>query len=152
MEPLAVKTITILLAIVVGPTFHLAEGSDPTPADETKKLAGIWKGYVVDGRGEKPNQGPVKLEITVKNDTIIAVQEGSKDLGEGTFTLRLMTDAKQIDAVRSKNPGKGQTFLGIYSLDGDTFKWCVSTPKKDRPTDFVTKAGQFLLILKRGKS
>lgn len=143
------------LAIVVVVTC-LAESSlwsaDPDPADDVKKLAGVWKGYVVDGKGEKPNQGPVKLEITVKGDTITALQDGSKDLGEGTFTLKIHKDEKQIDAVRSKNPGKGQAFSGIYSLDGDTLKWCVSTRKKDRPTDFITKTGQFLLILKREKS
>lgn len=125
---------------------------EPDPADEVKKFTGTWKGYVVDGKGEKPNQGPVKLEITVKGDTITAVQQGSKDLGEGTFTLKLLKDQKQIDAVRSKNPGKGQTFLGIYSLEGDTLKWCVTTRKKERPTEFITKTGQFLLILKRDKS
>ncbi len=128
-----------------------AIGAETDPADDAKTLVGTWKGYVVDGRGEKPNQGPVKLEITVKGDTITAIQEGSKDLGEGTFTLKLAKSEKQIDAVRTKNPGKGQTFLGIYSLDGDTLKWCVSTPNKARPTDFITKTGQFLLILKRDK-
>jgi uncharacterized protein (TIGR03067 family) len=126
--------------------------ADPDPAEEVKKFAGTWKGYVVDGKGENPNRGPVKLEITVKGDTITAVQDGKTDLGEGTFTLKLLKDEKQIDAVRSKNPGKGQTFLGIYSLEGDTLKWCVTTRKKDRPTEFITKTGQFLLILKREKS
>jgi uncharacterized protein (TIGR03067 family) len=129
-----------------------SRAAEPDPTDDVKKLAGVWKGYVVNGRGEQPNQGPVKLEITVKGETILAVQDGSKDLGEGTYTLKFTKDGKHIDAVRSKNPGKGQTFLGIYSLEGDTLKWCVSTPKKDRPADFITKTGQFLLILKRDKS
>jgi uncharacterized protein (TIGR03067 family) len=147
---MAKTTCLLAVALLLGAAYR-SGAAEPDLSDDVKKVAGTWKGYVVDGRGEKPNQGPVKLEITVKGDTITAVQDGSKDLGEGTFTLKLAKSEKQMDAVRTKNPGKGQTFLGIYSLDGDTLKWCVSPRKKDRPTDFITKTGQFLLILKREK-
>lgn len=151
MSVLLQRNVFFVVAVAICVADRPTYGAEPDPAEEVKKFAGVWKGYVVDGRGEKPNQGPVKLEISVKGDTITAVQEGNKDLGEGTFTLKLLKEAKQIDAVRTKNPGKGQTFLGIYYLEEDTLKWCVSTRKKDRPADFITKTGQFLLILKREK-
>jgi hypothetical protein len=42
---------------------------------------------------------------------------------------------------------------GIYALDGDSLKICVSQPKADRPTEFATKKGSnsSLVILKREK-
>jgi hypothetical protein len=43
-----------------------------------------------------------------------------------------------------------QEFIGIYTLEADLLKWCVS-PQKVRPQTFETKKGQFLLILKRQK-
>ena len=39
-------------------------------------------------------------------------------------------------------------YVGIYTHEGDTLKWCVS-PQQARPQTFETKKGQFLLILKR---
>lgn len=36
---------------------------------------------------------------------------------------------------------KGKTQLGIYELDGDTFRSCFSAPGDPRPTDFTTKPG-----------
>jgi hypothetical protein len=36
---------------------------------------------------------------------------------------------------------KGKTQLGIYELEGDTFKACFSKPGTDRPADFTSKPG-----------
>ncbi|MFN4261033.1 MAG: TIGR03067 domain-containing protein [Gemmataceae bacterium] len=124
------------------------------PAGDQAKLQGKWKGWVVNDKGENPEQGPVHLELTVQGDEIKAKQlnpGADPNLGEGTFKLALMGDKRHIDAVRTSTPGKGQTYAGIYQIDGDTWKWCTGTPKRPRPEDFATRKGQFLLILKRQK-
>lgn len=121
-------------------------------ADDLKALQGTWRGWVVEGKGEVPDTGPVHIEIVVKGDTIVAKKLSKKEdspLGDGTFRLALSGKTKTIDATRASSPGKGQVYLGIYSLDGNTFKWCAATPKKDRPKELVTERGQFLLILKK---
>lgn len=121
-------------------------------ADDAKKLAGVWRGFVVEGRGDRPNQRRMRIELTIKGDTITGLQDGGKDLGEGTFTLKWSRDGKHLDATRTKNPGRGQTYRGIYALDGDTLKWCVSNPPgRDRPSELVSKTGQFLMILRKEK-
>ena len=38
---------------------------------------------------------------------------------------------------------KGQNYLGIYLLDGDTLKWCVSTPDNEWPTEFTIRPTTF---------
>ena len=49
---------------------------------------------------------------------------------------------------------KGKTQLGIYELDGDTFRSCFSAPGDPRPTDFTTKPGdkRTLTVWKRQKT
>ena len=55
-----------------------------------------------------------------------------------------------LDASQTNARGRKDGWVGIYSLEGDTLKWCVS--KKTRPATFETVKGQFLLILKRVKA
>lgn len=120
---------------------------------DLQALQGTWRGWVVEGRGERPDAGPVNLEITVQKDVIVAKRLGGmrKDdpLGEGTFRLTVADKDKRIDATRTTAPAKGRTYAGIYEIAGDTLKWCVSNPNQERPTEMVTRRGQFLLILKR---
>lgn len=135
------------------PAVHHAQKSDEALSADLKAFQGVWRGWVVEGKGEQADRGPVQLQIVVVKDTIVAKRLGrTKDddpLGEGTFQLALAEKQKTIDATRTSAPAKGKIHLGIYSLEGDTFRWCVGNQGKERPTDFVTRRGQFLLILKR---
>jgi uncharacterized protein (TIGR03067 family) len=65
----------------------------------------------------------------------------------------LKNSHKSSTVLRAKNAKKRakKTYLGIYTLGGDTLKWCVSTPGNARPTEFATKGSQFMLVLKRQK-
>ncbi|MGD0897327.1 MAG: hypothetical protein ABR915_05785 [Thermoguttaceae bacterium] len=115
-------------------------------------LDGVWRGFVVYGKGEQPNRGTVHLELTIKGNRITAQrldgQRGS--LGQGAYKLtsgRLSV----MDATETAARGKPKTYLGICAFAPDTIKWCVATPGNTRPTDFETKGQQFLLILKRQK-
>jgi hypothetical protein len=56
----------------------------------------------------------------------------------------------RLDAAQANERGRKRAYVGIYTLEGDTLKWCVS-PQKTRPETFETKKGQFLLILKRDR-
>jgi uncharacterized protein (TIGR03067 family) len=118
------------------------------------KLVGTWLGYAVAGKGETPDQGPVKLELVITKELIKARQFKGKDvldLGEGTFLLDLGKAPNIMDATKKlDNPNRKETWVGIYNLDGDTLKWCVG--RKVRPTEFATGQGAFLIILKRQKN
>jgi uncharacterized protein (TIGR03067 family) len=129
----------------------LKEAEEKGKKSPRDKLVGVWAGYAVEGKGEKPDQGPVRLELTIFKDLIKARQfKGDKvfDLGEGTFEITLDKSPNYLDGDKKiDNPKRKEIWLGIYQLDGDTLKWCVG--KKTRPTAFETKQGAFLLILKR---
>lgn len=121
---------------------------------DLKALEGTWRGWVVEGTGTTTDKGPVHLEIVIRGDRITAKRlddKDSPDLGEGTVRLGA-GKPPTIDATRTAKPGKGKTYPGIYQLDGDTLRWCTSQPNGERPTELVTKRGQFLMILKRQKT
>lgn len=141
----------MLLFICFSP-LPLAAQPESTQKDRDK-LVGTWAGYAVDGKGEKPDQGPVKLELVITKDLIKAKQFKGKeivDLGEGTFVIERDKTPNILDATKKlDNPNRKETWVGIYHLDGDTLKWCVG--RKTRPTEFATGQGAFLVILKRQK-
>lgn len=123
---------------------------------EMKKFEGTWEGYAVEGRGEKSDRGPVHLRLIIKEDKINAIDLGSteknKDMGNGTYKVDPSKSVKEIDATGIVLPGKREkTYLGIYELEGDTLKWCVDNRGKERPTEFRTFGGKYLLIMKRQK-
>jgi len=120
--------------------------------DAVPNLDGVWRGFAVEGKGEKPDRGPVHLELTIKGDHVDAKRLDGQALPvtEGTYKI---TPGKpmQMDGTETNPRGRTRVFLGICELTGDTLKWCVATPKNERPTEFETKRPQFLVILKRQK-
>jgi uncharacterized protein (TIGR03067 family) len=48
---------------------------------------------------------------------------------------------KTIDYQMTEGFTKGKNQLGIYEVDGDTFKSCFGKPGAERPTDFTGKPG-----------
>lgn len=122
----------------------------PEEAKARGQLVGIWKGYVVLGKGEKPNEGPAKMELTITTERIAGIQLQEKervDHGSGEYALTLSAEPRTHDGIKTNERGRKDTWLGIYTLEGETLKWCVH--KKERPETFETGAGKFLMILKR---
>ena len=73
---------------------------------------------------------------------------------KGTFLIDPTKKPKTIDMKFTEGPEKGNTSLGIYELDGEDFKLCLTITAKDRPTEFAAKAksGLGLEVLKREKT
>ncbi len=70
--------------------------------------------------------------------------------GTGEFSLALAQKPANLNAWKAGPNGRKQTYVGIYTLEGDTLKW-FGSPRKTRPAEFRTGGGSFLLILKRQK-
>jgi uncharacterized protein (TIGR03067 family) len=138
-------------ALLVG----TADAQNTKAAGDADRLQGTWRGWVVFGKGENPNQGPVQLEITVKGDRITGKHLGgmggqNPDLGEGTYKLGAAGNVRTIDAVGVAGQSKNRTFLGIYAIEGDTLKWCSGNgPQTPRPAEFVTRKANYYMILKK---
>ncbi|MBP8260247.1 MAG: TIGR03067 domain-containing protein [Verrucomicrobia bacterium] len=145
------KTITPVLGLLLCLGSASLWAAEPAEAKEREKMAGVWKGFTVEGRGEQPDRGPVKLELRITEKEIAGLEfKGDKviDHGKGAYVLDLTKSPAVLDAAKVNEFGRKQEFVGIYTLEGDTLRWCVS-PRKVRPKEFRTGDGGYLLILKR---
>jgi len=72
---------------------------------------------------------------------------------EAKITLDPSKKPKTIDYEMTAGFTNGQKQLGIYEVDGDTFKSCFAKPGADRPTDFTSRPddGRTLSVWKREK-
>ncbi len=129
-----------------------AKGTGEKAAD--LDLNGLWRGYVVEGKGEQPNRGSVHLELVIKGNQIVSQRLDGQGgpLGQGIYKITTTDKVYEMDAKEAtKGKGKPRTYMGIVRFGPDLMKWCVATTGNPRPTDFETKGKQFLLILKRQK-
>jgi uncharacterized protein (TIGR03067 family) len=92
-----------------------------------------------------------KVTIFFEGDKFIVVDiDGNRR--QETINLRPDQNPKAIDCTSKDG---GQPAPGIYTLEGDTFKWCsAGGANKIRPTKFSSQAGskQSLLVLRRSRS
>jgi uncharacterized protein (TIGR03067 family) len=82
----------------------------------------------------------------------ITVTIGAQVFLRAKITIDPSKKPKTIDYDMSEGFTKGQKQLGIYELDGDTFKACFGKPGADRPTDFKPGEGRTVSVWKREKS
>ena len=130
---------------------------DPFKA-ERDKLRGTWLAVslVNDGKtlmDEKtpPKKGPTTKLVYDANKWLIKV--GDKTVASGVFKIDSTKKPKEIDIMDETGITNDKTKLGIYELDGDTYKYCLAPAGKPRPTDFTSKegSGHSLGVSKREK-
>lgn len=131
---------TVLSALVV---FAAAVGliAAPTPKDKEKvkdedSIQGTWQIEKFDnGGGPQPPIDITQIKFTFKKDGKMKMElPGGKDaeLREGDYKLDSSAKPKTIDMIQM-----GHTALGIYELDGDTFKLCMNEGQNAaRPEEF----------------
>jgi uncharacterized protein (TIGR03067 family) len=143
---------TGLLALCLTVLPAADEPADANKAD-LKAMQGDWNAasQVVDGQKVGDDEAQI-LFRTVKDDNY-TVLVFDKPIGKGTFTIDATKKVKTIDARPASAPKDSPPMLGIYEIDGDTFRTCFAPAGKDRPKDFECKAGSghTLIVWKREK-
>jgi uncharacterized protein (TIGR03067 family) len=134
--------VALLMASTVG---GISAPARQRSAEGRQELIGRWRGSMADEK-----QPTMELVITAAKITGKDLRTGDS-LGEGRYSLD--PARKILDAQGVANPVRGQNYLGIYSLQGDTLKWCSNNGSDKRPATLVHNPGQgqFLMILKRQK-
>ncbi|HEX4588930.1 MAG TPA: TIGR03067 domain-containing protein [Gemmataceae bacterium] len=119
--------------------------ADPAK-DDLARLQGTWLtvSLVNDGKtlvDEKtpPKPGPV-MKLVYEGDKWI-IKVGNKTVAGGVFTIDSTKTPKEIDILDETGVKNAQTKLGIFEIDGDTYKYCLAPAGKPRPTAFVSKPG-----------
>jgi uncharacterized protein (TIGR03067 family) len=118
---------------------------------EHEQLQGNWSFVQAEHDGHKSSPDKLKaLKLTIGADKLIL--RGDKGM-EYAYKIDPAKKPKTIDVTPRDGPDKDMVLQGIYELDGDELKFCISKPGRDRPTEFVSKenSGLVLIVLKREK-
>jgi len=114
-------------------------------ATKTKKksdldtLQGSWNVVTLELDGSPMGAIPPDARIQVNGSRFVSLGMGAEY--EGDLKLDDAAQPKQFDLKFTAGPEKGKTALGIYELDGDSWKMCLTTRGGKRPAAFATKAG-----------
>ncbi|HEY2784712.1 MAG TPA: sigma-70 family RNA polymerase sigma factor [Fimbriiglobus sp.] len=123
------------------PVFHKA----PAVKTDREALQGTWNVSTLESDGIKIADQMVQgSKIVLKGNAFTTASMGSTY--EGAYTLDPDKSPKTIDMTFTKGPEKGNTALGIYKLDGDTWTICLTVTAKERPTKFEAKLGSGLAL------
>ena len=132
---------------------------DQKQKDAVKKeldaLQGTWNFVTVELAGVKqPRQkrGEPFQTITFRGDKF-EVKRGEAAIRSGTVKIDPTRKPKTLDLTVAEGEGKGAAQLGIYELEGNTFKLCLDPEGKKRPAEFQSTeaAGYSLAVLQREK-
>jgi uncharacterized protein (TIGR03067 family) len=122
------------------------------PGGAASNTPGLWRGYIVNGRGQNPNSGS-PIELLISGNRIAGHEAGkpgaAPNLGVGTFAMSGNSKAGFLDAQYVEGPQSGVVCLGIFRMEGDTLHWCASNRDGYRPTEFNTANGCWYMIVKR---
>jgi uncharacterized protein (TIGR03067 family) len=102
-------------------------------------LQGTWNVISLEIDGVAMGAIPPGASIQVKGSQFITSGMGAEY--EGDVVLDGEATPKRFDLTFTTGPEKGTTSLGIYELDGDSWRMCLTTRGGKRPARFATKAG-----------
>lgn len=132
------------LAQTPPPATAAADSFDP------QQLIGVWEGYLVNDDGSKPSQRTGTVTLVITAETIKTTAQGNQ--GEGTYHVSA-GDGKfhHIEATGTAGHYEGKVYPGIFTLEGDTLKWCSAEAGWPRPKELKTRfsEGRYLMILTR---
>ncbi len=139
--------VVVVISLMTG---GVLQGKD-SGEDVLKKIQGTWK-FVSQSRDGKPrpNEEVSKQTITFAGDKWTVHVDG-KVVQAGTHKFDPSKKPGQVDAVVMEGEDKGSTMLGIYEIKGDTMKVCFDPKGKERPSDFMSKAGRMTATVEREK-
>jgi uncharacterized protein (TIGR03067 family) len=104
-------------------------------------LQGEWSMVSGSADGQSmPEEMRTQMKRVCKGDSI-TVTMGAETYLKAKIAINPSTKPKTIDYEMTDGPTKGKKQLGIYELNGDTFKACFASPGAERPADFSGKAG-----------
>jgi uncharacterized protein (TIGR03067 family) len=117
-----------------------AEVNDAVKKDMAQ-LQGEWSMTSGSADGQPmPDEMLKQMKRVCKGDETTTMM-GAQMFMKAKFAIDPSKKPKTIDYQMTDGFTKGQKQLGIYEVDGDTFKVCFGAPGGERPTDFANKPG-----------
>lgn len=109
------------------------------------KLQGSWTIVTLEMDGAKmPAGAPGGSKIVVNGNKFTTMSMGATY--NGTISVDPTKKPKSFDLKFTAGPEKGNTSLGIYELDKDHWRICLTVTGKTRPSAFATAPGSGLAL------
>jgi len=102
---------------------------------ELEKLTGTW---VQAGENAPPENAKIRLVYAGRQ---FVGRLGERVLFRGSVKLDPTQNPKAIDLTLDSGPNKGKVSLGVYEVEGDSYRGCLAAPGKPRPTRLAPEAG-----------
>jgi uncharacterized protein (TIGR03067 family) len=116
-------------------------GDEQVVKKDLAQLQGEWSMVSGSADGEPMPETMRKTMKRICKGDEVTVMMGGQVFLKTKFTLDPSKNPKTIDYQMTEGFTKGKTQLGIYQLDGDTFKSSFGAPGAERPKDFTSKPG-----------
>jgi uncharacterized protein (TIGR03067 family) len=108
-------------------------------------LQGTWTVAAMEMDGQSMPAGAlVEARIAIEGNRFTSTGMGA--VYEGRLELDATASPARIDMVFDAGPEKGNTNLGIYRLDGDSWKLCLATRGTVRPASFASAPGSGIAV------
>ena len=138
MKTLRNAFLTGLAAFIISQAW--AGDSDATKKD-LAQMQGEWSMLSGSADGQPmPDEMRSQMKRVCKGDEATITMAGQVYL-KAKIIIDPTKSPKTIDYQMTAGFTKGQTQLGIYEVEGDTFKACFGKPGAERPADFTRKPG-----------
>jgi len=108
-------------------------------------LQGTWTVSALEMDGQ-PMPADVLGDARIVIDGSRFISTGMGAVYEGALALDASTTPARIDMQFDAGPEKGNTNLGIYQLDGASWKLCLATRGTARPASFTSPPGSGIAV------
>jgi uncharacterized protein (TIGR03067 family) len=139
------------------PASASARGTRPGPTQALDpNVPQTWRGWVVMNQGNSPNDQMTEIELTITGTQMRGRDLGRNGgqgggrgpLGGGTFVMDAA--AGTLDVTQTEGGNAGKHYPGIFQLEGDVLRWCVSNVDRRRPTQLAGMGtSAYLMVLRR---
>jgi uncharacterized protein (TIGR03067 family) len=104
------------------------------------KLQGVWNIVSLEMEGQVVPTGALAgARISLRGNRFTTSGMGAEYEGAASFDES--KSPREFDLKFETGPEKGNTSLGIYELDGNTWRICLSTRGATRPAKFAAEPG-----------
>jgi uncharacterized protein (TIGR03067 family) len=105
--------------------------------EDLDQLQGSWKIVSLEMDGQRMGGGGARIQVHGTRFTTLAM--GAEY--SGTLSVNQTSQPKSFDLKFEEGPEAGNTSLGIYDLQGDSWKICLTTRGSERPREFAAPQG-----------
>jgi uncharacterized protein (TIGR03067 family) len=139
----------MLVALATFVILHTRADDSDAAKKDLAGLQGEWSMVSGSADGQPlPEDMRKQMKRVCKGNEVTTTMNG-RVFFKANITLDASKRPKTIDYEMTEGLTKGKTQLGIYELDGDTFKSCFGKPGADRPAEFTPGEGRTVSVWKR---